>query len=171
MSENAAPLILTLALDDKSQQFFDELRERYFPPERNYLQAHLTLFHHLPGHQKQSIEAYLSEIASRHEPLSLEVSEVKMIGRGVAYKIESKTLISLHRQLAKAWKEWLTPQDRQKLWPHITVQNKVEPAKARALHEKLAENFEPFTANGTGLKLWEYQSGPWKWFEGFSFLA
>jgi hypothetical protein len=45
----------------------------------------------------------------------------------------------------------------------------VEAAKARALHEKLAGSFEPFTAYGTGLKLWEYRGGPWKQGQAFSF--
>ena len=44
-----APLILTLALDADSQAHFDALRKQHFPPAINYLAAHLTLFHHLPG--------------------------------------------------------------------------------------------------------------------------
>jgi len=163
------PLILTLALDKKVQVFFDSLRKKHFPPERNYLQAHLTLFHHLPGDQKQGIITKLEEVAAAYPSFSLEVTEVKMIGRGVAYKLESELLMKLHRQLAKVWQDWLTPQDRQKLWPHITVQNKVEAAKARALHEKLAESFAPFTVRATGLKLWEYKGGPWEWIKSFSF--
>ena len=111
----------------------------------------------------------LEEVAAAYPSFSLEVTEVKMIGRGVAYKLESELLMKLHRQLAKVWQDWLTPQDRQKLWPHITVQNKVEAAKARALHEKLAESFAPFTVRATGLKLWEYKGGPWEWIKSFSF--
>jgi len=42
------PLILTLKLDEESQAFFDKQRALYFPPERNFLKAHLTLFHQLP---------------------------------------------------------------------------------------------------------------------------
>jgi 2'-5' RNA ligase len=165
------PLILTLALDESSQTFFDSLRGKYFPPDRNYLQAHLTLFHHLPGKESAAISEYLAKVASEYERMALEVTEVKMIGRGVAYKIENDALIKLHRQLAQKWQAWLTPQDQQKLWPHVTVQNKVDPAKARALYEKLAENFEPFTAFGTGLKLWVYRGGPWEWLQTFPFRS
>ena len=170
-TDDDSPLILTLSLDEESQTFFDQLREQYFPPERNHLQAHLTLFHHLPGREKSDISALLSETSQAHEPLRMEVDEVKMIGRGVAYRLKSERLVKLHRHMAREWKDWLTPQDQQKLWPHITVQNKVNPAKARKLHAKLSENFEPFSAYGTGLKLWAYQGGPWEWLQTFPFRS
>lgn len=168
-ADAAAPLILTLAIDDRSQAFFDRLREKYFPPERNYLQAHLTLFHHLPGRERSRIENRLAEITQQQDIFTLKVTEVKMIGRGVAYKLESERLMQFHRQLSKAWQAWLTPQDQQKLWPHVTVQNKVEPAKAKALHNKLTGHFEPFTAYGISLKLWTYRGGPWELLQTFSF--
>lgn len=163
------PLILTLTLDESSQAYFNELREQYFPPERNHLEAHLTLFHHLPGEEKTALTERLEKAASDNHRLVLEVIEVKMIGRGVAYRLENKTLMKLHHQLVKDWKEWLTPQDRQKLWPHITVQNKVTKAKAQGLRDTLSESFEPFTIYGTGLKLWEYRGGPWKAIQEYYF--
>ena len=43
-----APLILTLALDDVAQAYFDALRRQHFPPKINYLTAHLTRI--LGGH-------------------------------------------------------------------------------------------------------------------------
>jgi len=42
------PLILTLNFNNEVQQFFNALRKQHFPPVINYLDAHLTLFHHLP---------------------------------------------------------------------------------------------------------------------------
>ena len=42
------PLIVTALLDEAAQQRFDRLRRSHFPPERNHLDAHLTLFHRLP---------------------------------------------------------------------------------------------------------------------------
>src|ERR1700712_5017184 len=44
-----APLILTLALHGEDQARFDRLRIAHFPPERNLIPAHITMFHHLPG--------------------------------------------------------------------------------------------------------------------------
>lgn len=46
------PLIVTLALDEQAQARFDALRSRHFPPDRNVLDAHVTLFHALPGEQE-----------------------------------------------------------------------------------------------------------------------
>ena len=48
---NSSVLILTLIIDGEAQNFFNILRQRYFPAERNYLDAHLTLFHNLPGNE------------------------------------------------------------------------------------------------------------------------
>ncbi|WP_208644854.1 2'-5' RNA ligase family protein [Mucilaginibacter kameinonensis] len=49
MQTEKKTLILTLRLDEESQAFFDEMRKRHFPQERNFLKAHLTLFHQLPS--------------------------------------------------------------------------------------------------------------------------
>lgn len=156
------PLILTLQLDEESFAYFDGLRQAHFPAARNFLRAHLTLFHHLPPQEYESIVAQLEELAQAQPVLPLQVCEVKLIGRGVAFKLETEELQRLHLHLQRLWQPWLTPQDSQKLWPHVTVQNKVQPQEARALQENLAASFEPFTAQGLGWQLWEYKAGPWK---------
>ncbi len=79
--------------------------------------------------------------------------------------------MQLHGFLQQQWQPWLIPQDRHKLWPHITIQNKVAPATAKALQQELAQNFTPFTAWGTGLSLWEYLGGPWKHLLDFPFVG
>ncbi|GAB2689523.1 2'-5' RNA ligase family protein [Mucilaginibacter koreensis] len=162
------PLILTLALDDKSQALFDDLRQQYFPPERNHLKAHLSLFHQLPAQEEKIIKT-ITDACNRHQKIELQVSEVRNIGSGVAYKIESDRLLQLHKHLQQQWQEWLIPQDQHKLWPHITIQNKVEPAMAAQLREELAAKFEPFIAYGTGLSLWEYLGGPWRHINTYEF--
>ena len=164
-----APLILTLALDEAAFHFFNQLRQEHFPAERNYLKAHLTLFHHLPGAEQSTITQYLTEVSQDQPPLSLAVSEVRSLGSGVAYRLVSQELQDLHRRLSEKWQAWLTPQDQQTLWPHVTVQNKVSKQEAQALYQQLNNAFEPFTATGTGLQLWEYQAGPWELLEVFDF--
>lgn len=157
-----APLILTLTLDDASQAFFDEQRRRYFPPKLNYLSAHLTLFHALPGAEEAAIAAHLGAVAAAQGPLTLTATGVKFMGRGVMYALDCPPLVALHRRLQQHWQPWLSPQDQQGLRPHITAQNKVDPAEARALHAELAASFQPFAATGTGLALWSYRGGPWE---------
>ena len=164
-----APLILTLALDEAAFLFFDQLRQEHFPAERNYLKAHLTLFHHLPGAERATITNYLTEVSQNQSPLSLAVSEVRSLGSGVAYQLVSQELQNLHRRLSSEWQAWLTPQDQQTLWPHVTVQNKVSQQEAQDVYQQLSATFQPFTATGTGLQLWEYQNGPWELLEVFLF--
>ena len=164
-----APLILTLALDEAAFLFFDQLRQEHFPAERNYLKAHLTLFHHLPGAEQSTITKYLAEVSQNQSPLSLAVSEVRSLGSGVAYRLVSQELQDLHRRLSSEWQAWLTPQDQQTLWPHVTVQNKVSQQEAQEVYQQLSATFQPFTATGTGLQLWEYQNGPWELLKVFLF--
>lgn len=163
-----APLIVTLLLDEASTIFFNGLRKKYFPSERNFLAAHLTLFHHLPPNEPTIVED-LEAWSSAQSLLPLQVSEVKSIGKGVAYKMDCPALLQLHKRLQTRWAEWLTPQDKQKLWPHITVQNKATPMVAKETLQILQESFQPFTATGTGFGLWAYKGGPWEALQAFSF--
>jgi len=157
----ATPLIVTLLLDPAAQAAFDALRRRHFPPERNHLASHVTLFHALPGEQATQVEADLAQAATR-DPFPVTVSGVRPLGRGVAYALDSAELSALHRDLAAAWASWLTAQDRQPLRPHVTVQNKVDPDTARALHASLAATFSPYAVQAAGLGLWRYLGGPWE---------
>ncbi|WP_316736878.1 2'-5' RNA ligase family protein [Pedobacter aquatilis] len=157
--------ILTLRLDNEAQAFFDAQRLTYFPPERNFLNAHLTLFHKLSEH-KDTIQT-LDEI--KVQSFFLEVSGFKFLGRGVAYQVESDVLNKLHDKLVNRFKAILIPQDKQGFRPHITIQNKVEPDEAKALLEQLQQNFQPFKIKGLGLDLWSYLGGPWAHLKFFPF--
>ncbi|RZL99804.1 MAG: 2'-5' RNA ligase family protein, partial [Sphingomonas sp.] len=46
MSE-AAPIIVTAVFGAEDFAWADGLRRAHFPPDRNIVPAHLTLFHHL----------------------------------------------------------------------------------------------------------------------------
>jgi 2'-5' RNA ligase len=170
MATTVAPIVLTLELDSKSQLFFDALRQQHFPKGRSFLAVHLVLFHHLPGGNYDAIRAQMATAAAAEAPLPIAVTGVRFLGRGVAYTLENQRLRALHKRLQKQWHGELTPQDQQKLNPHITVQNKVDEAVARELHRELAEQFQLFDATGTGLQLWAYRGGPWEPLEMFPFL-
>ncbi len=157
-----APLILTLRFDDRSFAFFQAQRQRYFPPDRNLIPAHLTLFHKLPGDHLAIISQDLESAARAQPPFRLDVTGLRSLGRGTAYTLASPNLQFLRRELAQKWDAWLGPQDRQKHQPHVTVQNKVEPADARALLAELSQAFTPFQATALGLDLWSYRGGPWE---------
>ncbi|WP_369136888.1 2'-5' RNA ligase family protein [Modestobacter versicolor] len=154
------PLVLTLLLDEDAQQRFDRLRAAHFPAERNHLRAHVTLFHALPGEHLGEVTGELRAAAAR-SPFDVAVTGVRSLGRGVALDLASPELTALRRALAAAFDPWLTRQDRQWSRPHVTVQNKVEPDVARALHADLSAAFVPETVTGRGLGLWHYRGGPW----------
>lgn len=158
----AQPLILTLEMDDRSQERFDRLRERHFPRERNYLSAHLTLFHKLPGEHQAVISAELQDLCLHQTPFALKATGLRFLGRGVAYELSSPGLSALRRDLARKWRPWLGAQDHQGFKAHVTVQNKVPPGRARALHEQLQATFSPFEVEALGLSLWRYLDGPWE---------
>ncbi|MBB3017016.1 2'-5' RNA ligase [Microvirga lupini] len=168
---HTAPLILTLQLDERSFAFFDTLRRRYFPPERNFIPAHLTLFHALPGEHIATLEQDIEVSTSDLKPFKLDVTGVRSLGRGVAYALASPELAAMRRHLALIWNDWLKPQDRQNHNPHVTVQNKVDPTQARALLEDLREGFQPFEVTGMGLDLWWYRGGPWEQVRSFRFAS
>jgi len=163
------PLILTLTLDERAFTFFEEKRRRHFPPERNVIPAHLTLFHRLPGEHLRKIHDDLAACAKERPPIVLRVTGLRLLGRGVAYALGSQELTDLRASLASRWNEWLGPQDRQKHQPHVTVQNKVEPQEAKALLAELEAAFEPFEVTGLGLDLWRYRGGPWDEVRSFPF--
>lgn len=165
---NTAPLIITLKINREAFHFFNGLRYQHFPQELNYLSAHLTLFHNLPADQPQ-IVSDIQQWCAQQKTITLQVTSVVSIGKGVAYKIESDTLLNMQQALQNKWKHWLIPQDQQKLWPHITVQNKVLPEQAQTLLQQLSSNFTPFEAYGRGICLWQYLGGPWKFMQTFSF--
>jgi 2'-5' RNA ligase len=163
------PLILTLQLDGTSARYFNNLRQQYFPPARNFLPAHVTLFHHLPGDEIRTITADLEGIASGHGPIRIGISRVRSLGRGVAYELQSEPLAALRNCLARRWSPWLTPQDRQPFKAHVTVQNKVSPDEARRTLAILTAAFTPHPISGVGLDLWRYLGGPWEHLREFLF--
>ncbi len=158
------PFIITLQIDEKSFAYLDGLRKRYFPPERNVLAAHITLFHKLPGNAENEtrVREVLASVGDTVAPFSCEFAGLRSLGRGVAITISAPPLLRLHRKLVEAFREDLSPQDLQKFQPHVTIQNKVAPEVARQLLNELSATWQPFTVEAIGLHLWRYRNGPWE---------
>ena len=151
--------ILTLRFDEKSQAHFEQMRQRYFPPERNQIPAHLTLFHMLP---RIAEVADVLAAAAKIKPFAVQVTGLRSLGRGVAYTLGSTELAGLQRRLAESFAEHLSAQDRQKFQPHVVIQNKATGESARALLELLRAGFRGFEVSAEGLDLWHYLGGPWE---------
>ncbi len=158
----APPLILTLALDPRSHAFFEAERRKHFPPARNIVPAHLTLFHQLPGAEEADVRAILQGFAAATPHFLLAIDGLRFLGRGVAYEVSSPELQALRTRCADAFADRLIPQDRQGYRPHVTIQNKADPREAKALFEDLRSRFTPFEAEAVGLLLWRYLNGPWE---------
>ena len=155
------PLILTLGLHPDDQGRFDALRQRHFPPQHNHIPAHLTLFHHLPGTEAEAVDHSIRLAATAHPAFVLDVTGLRSLGRGVAYSFASPVLAAIRAALARHWHDHLTAQDRQGWRPHLTIQNKVDPAEAASLLAAMQAAFTPFTVRAEALLLWRYLGGPW----------
>jgi 2'-5' RNA ligase len=156
------PLILTARVADKDIEPLDRLRQAHFPPDRNVLRAHLTVFHRLPGEHSEKIVERLERVADGHHLVSAEVSALRHLGAGVAYSVASPPLQQIHARLRAEFVAWLGPQDMQKWQPHITIQNKVSKPRADALYGDLSHNFQAHPIEILGLDLWDYLGGPWR---------
>jgi len=164
-----APLILTLRFDQASFDRFDQERRWHFPADRNFIPAHLTLFHHLPGQLGRTLTHGIAARCFKQAVFPILVANLRSLGRGIAYVVESSELTELRSDLASRWSAHLTRQDTQGFRPHITIQNKVSPQVAQQTLEALSCSFEPFQALATGLLLWHYMGGPWEAAGEFAF--
>ncbi|MFY9294132.1 MAG: 2'-5' RNA ligase family protein [Methylorubrum rhodinum] len=156
------PLILTLQMEAAAFAEFDGLRRRHFPEALNHIPAHATLFHHLPGDAPDAVIETVTALARAEGPPEVAVTGVRFTGRGVAFSLDSEPLAGFRGRVAAAFRNDLTAQDRQGWRPHVTVQNKVKPETARALHASLAQGFSPSRFRAPGVLLWRYLGGPWE---------
>lgn len=161
--------VLTLALDDEAQRRFEDERQQYFPPALNRIPAHLSLFHTLA--EEDATFAALQQSADHQAVFSMQVVELKLLGKGVAYFLQSAEAKALHRTLSEAFAEQLSAQDRQGFRPHIVVQNKVTPEAAKITFAHLQPRFRPWSVNAVGLDLWRYLGGAWLHLQRFDFQA
>ena len=162
MQDPSPPLLVTLMLAASAEAAFERERRQYFPAAINRVPAHVMLFHNLPGTELEPVTARLRDAAGRTPGFAPLVERPMLLGRGVAYRLRSAPLARLHAALAASWAGWLTAQDRQGYRPHLTIQNKVTPEAARALHARLLQGFQPYEMQATGLRLWRYLGGPWQ---------
>ena len=168
MSENA-PIIITATMGKADQIWADTLRAKHFPPERNFLKAHITLFHHLPPLHWPEIKTRLAAIARECTQPPATLSDVMLLGRGVAYRVDCPDLLAMRDELAEELTGLLTPQDQARPRLHITIQNKVEPVVAKALYAKISADFRPRPFTITGLSAYYYRGGPWEAIQNWSF--
>lgn len=156
------PIIMTATMGATDHAWADGLRRAHYPAERNLVDAHITLFHHLPGHCEGEIVERTRALAREFACPDARLSEVMRMGNGVAFRIHAPGLLAIRAMMADGLHGLLTAQDQGTPRLHITVQNKVEAAAARALHAELSAAFVPRSLAVTGLALHRYLGRPWE---------
>jgi hypothetical protein len=155
------PLLITAELPRDVLAWADGLRRAHYPPEKNRLRAHVTLFHALPPSAEGEVRRLLAELA-RAAPPAARIIGVWDMGPGTAFDLASEGMVTLHVQMAERFHGLLGWQDDRKLRLHITVQNKVSPEVAKALQSVLEATFTPRTFRFHGFGLYAWDEGLWQ---------
>ena len=164
----AGALIVTAELAPADSSWLEKLRRAYYPPERNHVPAHLTIFHALPPSAESELRSRLSDIVLTQPPRAT-IAGLMDLGGGVAFRIVSPALDQIRDELAHDLHGLLGAQDSGGWRPHITIQNKVAPKVARALKEQLERGFMPRPLTISGLGLHRYLGGPWERLAAYPF--
>ncbi|PNU04637.1 hypothetical protein A8V01_19315 [Novosphingobium guangzhouense] len=156
-----APLLVTAELPPDLVGWADSLRRAHYPPERNRLRAHVTLFHALPP----SVEGELIEVLgalARAAPPRARIDGLMKLDAGTALAIDSPDMVELHGAIAERMHGLLTDQDSRPLRLHVTIQNKVTRQAAQALQAQLRPTLHPIPFRFRGFGLYAWEAGLWR---------
>lgn len=158
--EAGAPLLITAEMPPDILAWADAMRREYFPPEKNRLKAHVTLFHALPPSAEGEVRRLLGELA-KETPPEARISGIMNLGRGTALDVDSPGMVELHGIMADRFHGLMIPQDTHVLRLHITIQNKVSPEEARKLQAQLKDALDHRRFRFRGFGLYAYE-GIWR---------
>ena len=176
--------ILTLQTDPAHHARMTALRNKYFPPHLNKLEAHLTFFHALPESKLASaVLPALERVAASTTPFDIEATQPFRMKKGFGISVPEGKGGARARQvrgeLLGMWQGeddggWLSEQDSGMGYrTHYTVMNKVEDeGVVRRAFGEVEREFgvgEGDRGRAVGLGLWRYERGWWKWVQGFEF--
>ncbi|MDE2437231.1 MAG: 2'-5' RNA ligase family protein [Sphingomonadales bacterium] len=157
-----APFIVTAELPADLFRWADGLRRRYFPPERNVLAAHVTLFHSFAPSLREELPRVLGRYAGEFAPPEARLDGLMDLGSGTALSLRCAGMLAVREAIAEHFHGALTAQDRHPPRLHITIQNKVERATARALQAELGPTLLPRDFRFSGLGLHIYRVTHWE---------
>ncbi|PLK25719.1 2'-5' RNA ligase family protein [Novosphingobium sp. TH158] len=163
------PFIVTAELPRDIFAWANGLRRAHFPPERNHLEAHVTLFHALAPSLREEVLGFLPRIAGLYAAPDASITGLMDLGKGTALRIESPAMVAIRDEIADHFHGTLTAQDSHPIRLHITVQNKVAREAAKALQQELAGQPLERHFRFTGLGLHLYKGGPWEALGRWSF--
>ena len=157
----AGALIVTAELAAEDFAWLEGLRRRHYPPERNRVPAHLTMFYSLAPSAEDEARRRLAGQSARPAPPA-RIAGLMDLGGGVAFRVVSDELDAIRDELADDLHGLLGAQDSGGWRPHVTIQNKVAPKLARELLGSLERDFRPRPLRIAGLGLHRYLGGPWE---------
>lgn len=163
------PFIVTASLPPDVFAWADNLRREHFPPERNHLHAHVTLFHSFAPSLLEELKTVLPQVASEYAAVPARIEGLMNLGKGTAIRLHSPGMLTLRSLIADHFHGALTDQDLHEPRLHITIQNKVSKEEARELQAQLADKIEVRDFSFPGLELHRYLGGPWEEVRKFAF--
>jgi 2'-5' RNA ligase superfamily len=164
----AGALIVTAELGPEDFAWLDRLRRAHYPPERNQVAAHLTMFRALPPSAEPELRSRLKRMAAARAPAA-RIEGLMDLGGGVAFRVTSPDLDRIRNEVANDLHGLLSAQDGGGWRPHVTIQNKVAPKAARAVIQMLERDFRPGALAIRGLGIHRYLGGPWEEIAVFPF--
>lgn len=163
-----APLLVTADLPPDIFKWADGLRRAHFPPDRNKLKAHVTLFHALPPSVEDELRDLLGTLAKQPPPAARIKGVMKLDG-GTALAVESLGMADLHAAIGDHLHGLTILKDSGPLRLHITIQNKVSAQEARALHAQLDAVLKPRDFHFRGFELFAFEDGIWRPIRAYPF--
>lgn len=160
-NSSGGPLIIEALIGPADFAQLDRLRRDHYPPERNQLPAHLTLFHGLAPSAAAEAGRLLGRLAAEPPPAAMIAGPVSL-GTGTALRIVSQPLELLRERIADHFHGALSSQDAVGWRPHVTIQNKVSATDAGKLLRQLEAEYWPRPLAITGLALNRYDAGQWR---------
>lgn len=154
--------VLALLTDKAHHQRMTGLRNKYFPPHINKLEAHIALFRALPGSRLSQITEDLQTVTQNQRKFQIIANKPFRLGHGIGINVQKSAAEDIFQELKLKWGSFLSKQD-QSFAAHYTVQNKVDSQQEvdRALSE-LKESFQQSEGTAEGLALYRYVKGYWK---------
>jgi hypothetical protein len=149
-----APFIVTAELPVDIYSWANGLRVQHYPPERNKLAAHVTLFHSFAPSLRDELRRVLGRIAGEFAPPEARCEGLMDLGKGTALAIASPGMLAVRAAIADHFHGALTAQDRHE--PRLTV------AEARALQRALSASLQPRQFRFPALGLHLYRDTHWE---------
>ncbi len=158
----AAPFIVTAELPGDVFAWSDALRREHFPPERNKLAAHVTLFHAFAPSLRAELLGFLGGMAAEFAPPAASIEGIMNLGSGTAIALSSPGMLDIRAAIAEHFHGALTAQDQHPPRLHITIQNKVTAREAAALQRSLAPTIPAWRFAFPALAVHLYRQTHWE---------